>query len=84
LWKEKWVSGEKRPANRQNQHFFDVEYTLPGGLKKSVTLHDIHCCPGAWSNTTSTPAAPLLGVDTEDQEQEEQDLASIDTLLEAL
>jgi hypothetical protein len=29
---------------------------------------------------TSTPAAPLLGVDTEDQEQEEQDLASIDLL----
>jgi hypothetical protein len=87
LWKEKWVSAEvrkieKRPVNRRNQHFFDVDYTLPGGLKKFVSLCDIHCRPGAWSDTTSTPAAPLLGVNTKDHEQEEQDLASID-LLEA-
>jgi hypothetical protein len=68
---------QKRPVNGQNQCFFVVEYTLPGGLKKSVTLCDIHCHPGVWSNTTSTPTAPLLGVDTEDQEQ---DLASIDLL----
>jgi hypothetical protein len=90
LWKEKWVTGEvwgieKRPVNGRNQRFFDVEYTLPGGLKKSVTLRDIHCRPGAWSNTTTTPDAPLLGVDTEDQEQEEeeQDHNSTMNLLEA-
>jgi hypothetical protein len=64
LWKEKWVTGEvwaikKRPVNGRNQRFFAVEYTLPGGLKKSVTLCDIHCHPGAWSDTTSTHDAPL-------------------------
>jgi hypothetical protein len=80
LWKEKWVLGvlqniKKKPVNGQNQCFYEVEYTLLDRSTMLLPLQDIHCCPGKWTDTTPTPAAPLYGIN-----MPKKDLGSVDML----
>lgn len=67
LWKDKWISGELQAineikVNNRKQRMFTVIFSLPDMTSKVVELRDIRCRPGIWSDTTGSPAVPLLGM----------------------
>jgi hypothetical protein len=59
---KKWVTGVVQKIKNNYQWFLEVKYTVLDGSKKSVVLHNIHCCPGTWADMTPTPVAPLFGL----------------------
>jgi hypothetical protein len=67
LWKEKWLHRTirniiKKPVNRQNRHYYHVEYINPNKTTKLHELRDIHCRDTPLNVEDVLPHHPIIGL----------------------